>query len=206
MGVLIRGCPNLEVSTPSSLVRGELVASCLLRHFRSIFAVAISCLLGAAVTSSLATAQSQGITIPQIFPAHDTNAPRCRPPEGRQKALAFAQDNDRSFMQGVNDGLSLAAKDRGLAYQVAVARNDAARMISDVEGFFAARIGAVVAAPVEFRSSEPKPEEADLGWCLRWHGGAAAGRVDSQCATISDRKSAGGRRRGTYTPAPLRQG
>lgn len=52
-------------------------------------------------------------------------------------------------MQGVDRGLALAAKDRGLEYRVAIAGNDAAKMIEQVQLFLAAKVGAVVAAPVD---------------------------------------------------------
>jgi len=62
--------------------------------------------------------------------------------------LAFAQDNERQFMQGVDRGLAKAAKDRGLEYRVALAKNDPARMIEQVQSFLTAKVGAVVAAPI----------------------------------------------------------
>ena len=46
-------------------------------------------------------------------------------------------------------GSAAAAKDRGLDYRVALADNDAARMIEQVQAFLAAKVGAVVAAPVD---------------------------------------------------------
>jgi ribose transport system substrate-binding protein len=66
-----------------------------------------------------------------------------------QKTIAFAQDNQRQFMQGVAFGLSAAAKDRGLDYVAAVADNDPKKMIEQVQGFLASKAGAVVAAPVD---------------------------------------------------------
>jgi ribose transport system substrate-binding protein len=50
-----------------------------------------------------------GITRPVVFPPFDPNAPTCMPPAGLRKVLAFAQDNERKFMQGVGHGLELAA-------------------------------------------------------------------------------------------------
>ena len=90
-----------------------------------------------------------GITVPTVFPPFDPNAPACNAPPGLQKVLAFAQDNERQFMQGVDRGLAAAAKNRGLEYRVALAKNDAARMIEQVQSFRAAKVGAVVAAPVD---------------------------------------------------------
>jgi ribose transport system substrate-binding protein len=101
----------------------------------------------------LAVANAQdgpaGITQPVVFPPHNPAAPTCSPPPGLQKTLAFAQDNEREFMQGVARGLAMAAKDRGLEYHISLAQNDPVRMIEQVQAFRAAGVGAVVAAPVD---------------------------------------------------------
>ena len=106
-------------------------------------------LLAAACTLSVARAGSAGITTPTVFPPFSANAPACKPPPGLQKVLAFAQDNEREFMQGVSRGLALAARDRGLEYRVALASNDPVKMIEQVEHFRTSKVGAVVAAPVD---------------------------------------------------------
>lgn len=110
--------------------------------------VASLCLLG---IGGIAQAQDgpPGITTPRAFPPFDAAAPACQPPPDLLKVLAFAQDNERQFMQGVDRGLSKAAKDRGLEYRVALAKNDPSRMIEQVQSFLRAKVGAVVAAPVD---------------------------------------------------------
>ena len=90
-----------------------------------------------------------GITTPIILPPFDATAPACRSPPGLLKVLGFAQDNERQFMQGVDRGLAKAAKDREMEYRVALAKNDPARMIEQVQSFVASKVGAVVAAPVD---------------------------------------------------------
>ncbi len=90
-----------------------------------------------------------GITVPRVFPPFDRNAAACNPPTSLGKTLAFAQDNDREFIQGVGRGLSMAAKDRGLAYSRSVAQNDGSKMIEQVEGFRSSNTGALVVAPVD---------------------------------------------------------
>ncbi len=52
-------------------------------------------------------------------------------------------------MQGVSHGLAAAAKDRGLQFRVALANNDAARMIVQVQDAVAEKVGAVIASPVD---------------------------------------------------------
>ena len=110
--------------------------------------LAALCLL-ASGTASFAQDGPPGTTLPVVFPPFDPNAPACSAPPGLSKVLAFAQDNEREFMQGVSRGLAAAAKDRGLAYRVALAGNDAAKMIEQVQALRAANVGAVVAAPVD---------------------------------------------------------
>jgi ribose transport system substrate-binding protein len=90
-----------------------------------------------------------GITEPAVFAPFDPAAPACSAPPGLEKVLAFVQDNEREFMQGVDHGLEMAAKDRGLEYRRALANNDAAKMEADVQLLLASKVGAIVAAPVD---------------------------------------------------------
>jgi ribose transport system substrate-binding protein len=101
----------------------------------------------------------QGIVVPTVFAPFDANAPRCTRPPGLRRILAFAQDNEREFMQGVARGLALAASDRGLEYRNVLARNDAALMIEQVQQFRAAGIGALVTAPVDPASLAPSLQQ-----------------------------------------------
>ncbi|MES0041669.1 sugar ABC transporter substrate-binding protein [Mesorhizobium sp. M0091] len=90
-----------------------------------------------------------GLTKPAVFAPFDPKAPACSPPPGLNKVLAFAQDNEREFMQGVDRGQAAAAKDRGLGYRRALANNDAAKGVEQVQLFLASKIGGLVAAPVD---------------------------------------------------------
>ena len=131
-------------------------------HARKILAATslASTLLAAVLLTNVPSALAQangppGITRPVVFPPFDANAPDCDRPPGLEKVLAFAQDNEREFMQGVARGLALAARDRGLDYRNALARNDPAQMIDQVQQFRAAKVGAMVAAPVNPASLAP---------------------------------------------------
>jgi ribose transport system substrate-binding protein len=115
--------------------------------------IANSC--GYAVTASRAQEGPPGLTRPVLLPAYNPDAPSCAAPPGLQKVLAFAQDNQRQFMQGVARGLAAAARDRQLDYRVAVADNDAAKMIEQVRAFGKSNVGAVVTAPVDPPSLAP---------------------------------------------------
>jgi ribose transport system substrate-binding protein len=96
-----------------------------------------------------------GLTRPVVFPPFDPNAAACTPPAGLRKVLAFAQDNERKFMQGVARGLELAAKDRGLTYELAQANNDAATMMGNIRRLLDSKVGALVVSPVDAPSLSP---------------------------------------------------
>jgi ribose transport system substrate-binding protein len=118
---------------------------------------------GAAV--SVAKDGPPGITKPTVFAPFNPDAPACAAPPGLSKVLAFAQDNEREFMQGVDHGLAMAAKDRKLEYRRAVANNDAAKMVEQVQLFLASKVGAVIAAPVDPASLSHSLQE------VMWAGG-----------------------------------
>ena len=106
-------------------------------------------LLAGSTALSRADDGPPGITKQTVFAAFNPNAPACSPPPGLNKVLAFAQDNEREFMQGVDHGLAEAAKDRGLEYRRALANDDAAKMADQVQLFLASKVAGVVAAPID---------------------------------------------------------
>jgi len=123
-------------------------------------ALALSLLLFAGHSAALhAEDRPLGITVPTVFAPFNPDAPSCTAPPGLQKVLAFAQDNEREFMQGVGRGLAAAASDRGLVFRVSLARNDANEMIAQVQAFLAAKTGAVVVAPVDPPSLSPSLQQ-----------------------------------------------
>jgi ribose transport system substrate-binding protein len=115
--------------------------------------------------SAFAQQGPSGITAPVTLPAFREGEPGCTAPPGLERVLGFAQDNDRQFMQGVARGLMTAAKDRGLEYRVALADNDPQKMIHQVQEFADAKVGAVVAAPVDPPSLAPSLQR------VIWNGG-----------------------------------
>lgn len=115
-------------------------------------ALASLCVLAALTllgSSSFAQDGPPGLTTPVVLPPFNPSGKACTPPPDLQKVLAFAQDNEREFMNGVGRGLAAAAKDRGLGFRVELASNDATRMIEQMQALRMAKIGAVVAAPVD---------------------------------------------------------
>ncbi|MFB9979300.1 sugar ABC transporter substrate-binding protein [Mesorhizobium kowhaii] len=96
---------------------------------------------------TLANAQEggPGITQRTVFPSFDPKAHACNPPPGLTKTLAYVQENERDFLQGVDHGLAMAAKDRGLEYRRVLAENDAAKAVEHIQSFLTAKIGGLVA-------------------------------------------------------------
>lgn len=108
---------------------------------RSTFLV---CCLGA-ISLAQAKDGSQGLTHPTTFPIFNPDAPPCSPPPGLKNILAYVQENEREFLQGVHHGLSLAAKDRNLDYRRVVVENDAAKAVEQINLLRAENVGALVA-------------------------------------------------------------
>ena len=112
-----------------------------------------------ALTSQASSAQSLGITDPVVFPAFQSTVQSCTRPPGLTRSLRFARDNDREFLNGVSHGLVAAARDRGLDYKEVVAGNNAVRMNEQLREFADAKVGAVIVAPVDSRSSARAVQE-----------------------------------------------
>jgi ribose transport system substrate-binding protein len=119
-----------------------------------------------------------GLTKPVVLPQFDPSRASCSAPVGVTRVLAFAQDNDRKFMQGVARGLKLAAEDRGLEYEIKQAGNDSQRMIEQVKGLLDAKAGAIVAAPVDSLSLAPYLQQ------LIWSGAYVGTVVPPPAITI----------------------
>jgi ribose transport system substrate-binding protein len=117
--------------------------------------LALGAAVGAPAHPSLAQEGPPGLTRPVVLAPFNPDAPPCVAPPGLSRVLAFAQDNQRQFMQGVARGLAAAAKDRQLDYRVAVADNDPGRMIEQVDAFGRDKVGALVTAPVDPPSLAP---------------------------------------------------
>jgi ribose transport system substrate-binding protein len=101
-----------------------------------------------AMVPALALAQvpdgGPGITKRTVFGTFNANAPACSPPSNLRRALAFVQENEREFLQGMNHGLSLAAQDRGLEYFNIVVENDVAKAVEQLRLLRASKVGAVI--------------------------------------------------------------
>ncbi|BCG83867.1 sugar ABC transporter substrate-binding protein [Mesorhizobium sp. 113-3-3] len=119
----------------------------------------IAALLLATNVASMAEG-SPGITVPTVLQPFVPTAPSCSKPTDLKPILAFAKDNKREFIEGVDHGLAQAAEDNHLEYRVALAANDSAKMISDVEALRAERVGGIVVSPVDPAALAPSLQKA----------------------------------------------
>jgi ribose transport system substrate-binding protein len=118
------------------------------RRIASIGAASLLAVGLAAGNAAHATNGAPGITTPTEFPLFDPNAPSCSKPAGLTRVLAFAQDTEREFMQGVGRGLARAAQDRGLEYRRVLAASDTATQAGQLRDLLGAKVGGVVVSPV----------------------------------------------------------
>lgn len=109
----------------------------------------VALFLGAFGDAAIPQQGPAGLTTPVTLPVFVPSPGRCNAPPDLKKVLAFAQDNEREFMQGVKRGLAAAASDRGLEFRVALAHNDAQRMSNQIDELRQDNVGAIVAAPVD---------------------------------------------------------
>jgi ribose transport system substrate-binding protein len=128
----------------------------------SLFLAALLATLLLPAAASMSRAEDgEGIIVPVVLPPFDPAAARCAPPPLR-KELAFLQDNDREFMQGVGAGLAMAAGDRGLGYRTLLAGNDAAKQAAQLRQLFAEEVGGIAVGPVDPPTLGPILQEAIL--------------------------------------------
>ena len=145
---------------------------------RTRIVVAAALMLGLLADGGIAQEGPPGITAPVVLLPFNADAPACSAPPGLRKVLAFAQDNERQFIQGVGRGLAAAARDRGLEYEVGLANNDPNQMIEQVQRFLGAKVGAVVAAPVDPSSISHSLQQ------VIWAGGYVGTVVPPPATTI----------------------
>ena len=120
---------------------------------------------------------NQGITQRKVFPVFDPNFPPCSPPPSLNKLIAYVQENERGFLQGVDHGLFLAAKNRGIEYRKILVENDAIKAAEQLEMLRSAKVGAVVAT-----SSDPTAISHSLQQLI-WSG-AFVGTIVPPPATL----------------------
>jgi ribose transport system substrate-binding protein len=111
------------------------------------------------VAVAVAQEASRGITEPVVFPPFDPDTPACSAPADLDRVLVFAKDNEREFIEGVDHGLTLASRDRGLPYRAILANNEPQRQIEQIEKLLDERAGALVVSPVDPSSLSPTLEE-----------------------------------------------
>lgn len=124
----------------------------MIRQIARLLATAIT--LGS-VSAASSAQDGLGITVPTVLAPFDATLPDCTPPTDLDPLLAFAKDNERQFVQGIERGLSLAAHDRGLEYLAMLADNDPARMITQLKDLHIKLPAGVVVSPVDPASLAP---------------------------------------------------
>ncbi|MEO8241581.1 MAG: sugar ABC transporter substrate-binding protein [bacterium] len=120
------------------------------RRLALILAVLPAMMLIANPDAGTAQEGSQGITKPVVLQPFNPDAASCTAPPSLARVLAFVQENEREFLQGVDHGLALAAKDRGLDYQRIATENNADEAAQQLKALLDAKVGAVIAT-----SSDP---------------------------------------------------
>lgn len=118
-----------------------------------------------------------GITQPVVLPIFNPNASACNPPPGLKRTLTYVQENEREFLEGVNRGLTMAAKDRKLTYNRVVGENDVPMAIKQIEAFRNDKGGALIAT-----SSDPAAVGSSLQRVI-WSG-AFVGTIVPPPATL----------------------
>lgn len=147
---------------------------------RALRLMAINLLVGSVFClpdSAMAQDGPPGITTPVVFAPFNPDAPACSVPVGLSPTLAYVQENDRDFLEGVNHGLSLAATDRGLEYRRVLADSDAPKAAAEIRDLVEAKVGAMVAT-----SSDPVAVSKDVQKAI-WSG-AYVGTVVPPPATL----------------------
>ena len=109
--------------------------------------VLASLLLSLGMMPSVALAQdgAQGLTKQTQLAPFNAEAPACNPPPGLKNELTFVQENEREFLQGVDRGLSQAARNRGLQYSKVLVDDDDVKAAEQIRRLGAAKVGALVA-------------------------------------------------------------
>jgi len=130
-----------------------------------------------APTALVAETGSPGITRPVVFAPFNPDAPPCAKPPNLKKNLEFVQENAREFLEGVNLGLAMAAKDRDLAYSRVVVENDIAKANQEITAFRDHKGGALIAT-----SSDPRAVSESIKQVI-WSG-AYVGTVVPPPATL----------------------
>ena len=141
---------------------------------------AASILTALILSPSFVAAQEDGpsgITQPVMLPAFNPNAASCTKPGGLTKTLTYVQENQREFLDGVNQGLKAAARDRDLNYQRVIVENDVPAAVKSIEAFRNDKGGVLIAT-----SSNPSAVSHGLQQAI-WTG-AFVGTIVPPPATL----------------------
>lgn len=141
--------------------------------FTSLFVSTVN----APANSTDTTTGGQGIANKTVFAPFNPDPATCQKPLGHSRTLVYVQENQREFLDGVNHGLAMAARDRNLVYRRTIVENDVPKAIQEIEKFEASRAGALIAT-----SSNPDAVSSSLQQVI-WSG-AFVGTIVPPPATL----------------------
>lgn len=119
----------------------------------------------------------KGITQSIVLQPYNPNAVPCNKPPDLAKTLAYVQENEREFLEGVNHGLDAAARDRGLSYRRVIVENDVPAAVKQIQAFRSDKGGVLIAT-----SSNPAAVSSSLQEVI-WSG-AFVGTIVPPPATL----------------------
>lgn len=144
---------------------------------RMQYVICLAIVMAVSLTSARAEEGSQGIRKRTTFAPFNETAPTCNMPLGLTRVLAYVQENQREFLEGVNHGLAMAARDRDLKYARSLAENNVAKAVAEIQAFKNAKVGALIAT-----SSDPTAVSSSLQQTI-WSG-AFVGTIVPPPATL----------------------
>jgi len=90
------------------------------------------------------------------------------PRTGLPRRVAWANTSDTEIFVALGAGIEAAARDRGMAYLTAVAGNDPAKNVEQIETFVARGVGAMAVQPLDQTAQRPVLQRAvEQGVCVQ---------------------------------------
>jgi ribose transport system substrate-binding protein len=90
------------------------------------------------------------------------------PPAGLPRRVAWANTSDTEIFVALGKGIQAAARDRGMGYLTAVAANDPAANVNQMDTFLARGVGAMAVQPLDQAAQRPVLQQAlDRGVCVQ---------------------------------------
>lgn len=101
---------------------------------------------------------SSAAPVPALAPFDSSRPPG--PRTGLPRRVAWANTSDTEIFVALGKGIEAAARDRGMEYLTAVAANDPARNVDQMETFLARGVGGMVVQPLDQAAQDPVLQRA----------------------------------------------